>query len=64
MFLLTYPPHFPNYFPYNLQVNITTGIISTAVGNLSNPNGLAFDSTGNLFIADSGNNLVRKVSEH
>jgi hypothetical protein len=28
---------------------------------LQNPAGLAFDSVGNLYIADSGNNVIRKV---
>jgi len=29
---------------------------------LNNPNGIAFDSTGNLYIADVGNHRIRKVS--
>jgi sugar lactone lactonase YvrE len=54
------------------------GVISTVAGNgtsgfggdggaatsamLSNPNGVAVDAAGNLFIADTGNFLVRKVA--
>lgn len=30
--------------------------------DLNLPTGLAFDSAGNVYIADSGNNRVRKVS--
>jgi sugar lactone lactonase YvrE len=53
------------------------GIISTMAGNgiqggsgdsgpatsaeLNNPNGIAVDSEGNLFISDTGNNCIRKV---
>ena len=29
---------------------------------LRRPEALAFDAKGNLFISDSGNNIVRKVS--
>ncbi len=55
-----------------------SGIISTVVGNgvndftgdggqainasLGNPQGVAVDSQGNLYIADTGNNRIRKVS--
>ena len=30
--------------------------------SLNSPNGVAFDSAGNMYIADSGNNVVRKVN--
>ncbi|MHB1701100.1 MAG: Ig-like domain repeat protein [Acidobacteriaceae bacterium] len=36
------------------------GLVPTAI--LSNPNGLAFDPLGNLFIADTGNSCVREVN--
>ena len=57
---------------------VTGGIITTVVGNgiagffgdggaatnaeISSPTGLAFDTAGNLYIADGGNNRVRRVS--
>ncbi len=66
------------------EVNMTTGIITTAVGNNVNggaygyggdglpatsdsvflqlPTGIAFDKSGNMFIADAGNNVVREVN--
>ena len=56
----------------------TAGIISTVVGNgshgysgddglatgaeLNEPVGIAFNSTGDMFIADSGNNVIREVT--
>ncbi len=56
----------------------TSGIITTVVGNgaygysgdggaatsaqLFSPNGVAVDGSGNLFIADTGNHRIRKVS--
>lgn len=33
------------------------------VANLNGPTGLTFDSSGNLYIADSGNNLIRRVDK-
>ena len=60
------------------EVTIATGKISTVAGNgsagysgdsvkatatgLYHPQGVAFDAAGNLFIADTGDNRVRKVS--
>ena len=59
------------------EVNAQTGDITTIAGNgtagysgdgglasaaeLSGPDGLALDGSGDLFIADSGNNVVREV---
>jgi hypothetical protein len=59
------------------KVSATTGLISTLAGNgrwdysgdngaataasLSFPTGVAVDDTGNVYIADKGNNAVRKV---
>ena len=60
------------------EVNHATGIITTVAGNgiagfsgdgqpatsaeLNDPAGLAVDSAGDLFIADSGNNRIREVN--
>jgi RHS repeat-associated protein len=60
------------------EVNISTGVITTVAGNgtagyagdngaatgaeLNQPCGIAFDSAGDLLIADYGNNVVRMVS--
>ena len=59
------------------EVNAASGIIVSVVGStqgysgdggasdrarVSNPLGLFFDTSGNLYIADSGNGAVRKVS--
>jgi sugar lactone lactonase YvrE len=59
-------------------VSLATGIITTVAGNgapsysgdggpatgaeINYPNGIAVDSSGNLYIADSFNNLIRKVT--
>ncbi len=60
------------------EVNSTTGVISTVVGNgiqgysgdggqataaeLNYPDGIALDSTGDLFISDSNNGRIREVN--
>lgn len=59
-------------------VNLTNGMISTFAGNgtagysgdggnpinaeLNAPTGIAVDSQGNLFVADTGNNVIRKIT--
>ena len=59
------------------SVNLQTGVITTVAGlgtqgfsgdggaatsaRLDTPSGLAFDSAGNLFIADTGNHRVRRI---
>jgi len=60
-----------------LKINPTTGLITVVAGNgtacyfgdglpaysagLHNPGGLAFDATGNLYIADRGSFVIRRV---
>ena len=60
------------------EVNLATGVITTVAGNgtdgysgddgpataaeLNYPAGVAVDSAGDLFIADSGNNRIREVN--
>jgi uncharacterized protein (TIGR03437 family) len=61
-----------------LRLDATTGVLTLVAGNgsvgfsgdngpatnaqLANPGGIAVDSAGNLYIADSGNARIRKVS--
>jgi len=65
-------------FNYRIRLVNTLGIITTIAGDgipgyigdggqatateLQNPNGIAFDSFGNLYIADASENRVRKVN--
>ena len=40
------------------QSNFTTGSVETSQGGLLEPTGLAFDSSGNLWVSDGGNDRV------
>jgi uncharacterized protein (TIGR03437 family) len=62
--------------PYNNRIRkVSNGVITTVAGNslngdngpatsaqLYSPQGVAVDSDGNLYVADPGNNRIRKVS--
>jgi sugar lactone lactonase YvrE len=54
----------------DLPLNIITTVAGGGIGdggaatnaNLASPSGMAIDAAGNIFIADEGNNRIRKVS--
>jgi len=48
-------------FKASPNVYLPSGLESTTIG-LSLPTGLTFDSAGNIYIADTGDNLVREVN--
>jgi sugar lactone lactonase YvrE len=67
-----------DYYGWIREVNASTGVISTIAGNgtngytgdggsatsaqFYNPIGVAVDSSGNVYVADSGNGAVRMIS--
>ena len=44
------------------QAGFTTGTVGTSATTLFTPNGISFDSAGNLWVVDSGNNRVLKYA--
>jgi len=45
----------------NVRKVTPTGVVSTVAGTLFNPVGVTSDSAGNIFIADTNNNRIRRV---
>ena len=43
------------------QVNFSPGLLSIIATGLKNPSGVALDGSGNIFVADTGNNLVKEI---
>jgi uncharacterized protein (TIGR03437 family) len=43
-------------------IGYTGDTAAATAATLSSPSGLAFDSAGNLYIADTGNNVIRKIA--
>ncbi len=63
--VLRYGPPFTNGMPANLvlgQMNFTAAGESTSMSGLSLPDGLVFDKSGNLWVADSYNARVLEFS--
>jgi len=59
--ILRYSPPFVNNTAANLvigQTSFTTGTAGTSTSMLNNPANIAFDSSGNLWVADDGNNRI------
>jgi DNA-binding beta-propeller fold protein YncE len=63
---ITPPPPIPNIMKFDANGNLITkwGSFGTAGGQFNDPNGVAVDSSGNVYVADWGNDCLQKFDSN